>query len=116
MLPVQCCGLLVVACTADSARCGFGASATNGRGTFASTAGSCASCSLKSGMVICGSGGRPVPAGPLKNEDSFARACRKRVATIANNHVRKNLEAGSLNRVLQMGYLGEARGEVPPEP
>ena len=53
---------------------------------------------------------------PLSSEDSFARACRKRVATIAINHVRKHLEAGSLNRVLEMGYFGETRGEVPPEP
>ena len=66
VLPVQCCGLLAVACKADSARCVFGASATNGCGTCASTAGSCASCSLKSGMVICGSRGRPLAVGPAE--------------------------------------------------
>ena len=66
VLPVQCCGLLAVACKADSARCVFGASATNGCGTFAGTAGSCASCSLKSGMVICGSRGRPLAVGPAE--------------------------------------------------
>jgi len=66
VLPVQCCGLLAVACKADSARCVFLVSATNGCGTFAGTAGSCASCSLKSGMVICGSRGRPLAVGPAE--------------------------------------------------
>ena len=66
VLPVQCCGLLAVACKADSARCVFLVSATNGCGTCAGTAGSCASCSLKSGMVICGSRGRPLAVGPAE--------------------------------------------------
>ena len=63
---VRCRGLVAVACKADSARCIFFVSATNGCGTFAGTAGSCASCSLKSGMVICGSRGRPLAVGPAE--------------------------------------------------
>ena len=94
----------------------FLVSATNGCGTFEGTAGSCASCSLKSGMVICGSRGRPLAVGPAEERGFLCTGMPERVATIANNHVRKHLEAGSLNRVLEMGYVGETRGELPPEP